>query len=181
MLTGQMPFHTLRDSEISYKVIQGERPDLPANAKDLGISDKLWELLIRCWFGDCTDRPSISEILQHLSESAAREMIFPPLRYSPFPSCEGFSGSVGPERGNDSQFELSRRHAYSRIAGVLVTSNVNSSKSSSAEAPNLSRFHNTRQLLGGGSLSYFFRSYSTVVLHRNSKHYPWDNPWELQD
>ena len=73
-----MPFHTLRDPEIAYKVIQGERPPMPANHKALGISDELWELLSRCWHADATQRPPINEMFQHLCNDPAQELIFPP-------------------------------------------------------------------------------------------------------
>ena len=81
VLTGLMPFNALRDTEISYKVIQGDRPALPADAEDLGMSNGLWRLLTRCWHAECNERPPIDEVLQCLSDDPARGVIFPPSRF----------------------------------------------------------------------------------------------------
>lgn len=89
-----MPFNSLRDTEISYKVIQGDRPALPADAEDLGISNGLWRLLNRCWHTESAERPQIDEILECLSADPARTMTFPP---------SGFPGSSS--SGSSSEFE----------------------------------------------------------------------------
>lgn len=88
MLTGIMPFHALRDPEISYRVVLGERPEIPTNARELGISDKLRQLLIRCWHAKSTQRPLIKEIVEHLSNDPARRLIFPPSKFPQAPSYE---------------------------------------------------------------------------------------------
>ena len=44
--SGLVPFHSLRNTEIWCKVIQGERPAMPTNAGGSGISDGLWQLLV---------------------------------------------------------------------------------------------------------------------------------------
>ena len=83
-----MPFHGQRDTEISYKVVHGDRPVMPANAGEVGISDGLWQLLVRCWNSNYTERPQIDEILQRLSQEPKLESIFPPSNISRAPSCE---------------------------------------------------------------------------------------------
>lgn len=88
VLTGLMPFHSLRDTEISYKVIKGDRPVMPTNADVMGISEDLWQLLARCWHTDSAQRPQIGEILQHLSNDPSRTTIFPPSNFPSDPSNE---------------------------------------------------------------------------------------------
>jgi hypothetical protein len=83
-----MPFHPLRGTEISCKVIQGDRPAMPSNANALGISDGLRQLLVRCWNADWTKRPRINEVLQHLSQEDALGVVFPPSKPPRPPSCE---------------------------------------------------------------------------------------------
>ena len=61
---------------------------MPSNASDLGISNDLWELLVRCWNDDRTKRPQIKEVLQHLSQGPAQESIFPPPKPPRVPSRE---------------------------------------------------------------------------------------------
>lgn len=96
VLTGVMPFHTLLDTEVSYKVIQGERPALPTNAEALGISEELRQLLTRCWFAEYIQRPPIDEILQHLSNNPAQGLKFPPSRV-PRASSRGSYAEPGKE------------------------------------------------------------------------------------
>jgi hypothetical protein len=120
VLTGLTPFHPLRDAEISYKVILGERPVMPSNAKDLGISDELWQLLFRCWYTNYTKRPSINEILRHLYNDPARALVFPPSQIPPASSCE----SVVPNTqkyGNGLWFELVYQCSYSCTGDMFVT------------------------------------------------------------
>ena len=101
VLTCQVPFHTLRDTEISYKVIRGDRPVLPTNAEGLGITNELRGLLNRCWLAECTERPRVDEILHDLSESPARGITFPPSRISRVPNDESFFEPEKQKPGNE--------------------------------------------------------------------------------
>jgi len=116
VLTGLKLFHTLRDTEILHKVIQGERPPMPTNASDLGISDELWQLLARCWNTDRNKRPQIDEVLQHLCDGPARELIFPPSRPSQSLSWENFPDSGTHEHGTSHELELVRSRAHSFVS-----------------------------------------------------------------
>ena len=116
-----MPFYALRDTEVSYKVIQGERPTKPPNANEIGISDGLWQLLTRCWDADYTKRPLIGEIFEQLCQEPARGRIFPPSRHPQIPSYESILDSGTQKYGNGSEFKLARSHAYSSTADIFVT------------------------------------------------------------
>ena len=119
-----MPFHTVRDTEVVYKVIQGERPTIPANASEIGISEGLWELLVKCWNHNYTKRPQINEIFQHLSQEPALALIFSPSNLPRAPSCESIFVSATQRYGNNSCFMLVSSHAYSSIADMFVTANM---------------------------------------------------------
>jgi len=119
-----MPFHSLRDAEISYKVIQGERPAMPTNASGSGISDRLWGLLAKCWNEDPSKRPRIDEILQHLSQEPALRLTFPPSKFPLTPSLESVYESGTHKYGNGSWFEPVSWRAYSSIADIFVTASM---------------------------------------------------------
>ena len=115
MLTGSVPFHPLRDPEIAYKVIKGERP-----AIDPSISDGLRQLLVRCWHPDSTQRPQIDEILHGLYNDPSRGSIFPPSLNHPASSCESLVSDTQ-KYGNYSWFEPVFQCAYSCIGDMFVT------------------------------------------------------------
>lgn len=121
MLTGLAPFHPLRDVEISYKVLHGDRPAKPTNASDLGISAGLWQLLVRCWNADDTRRPRVNEIFEHLCQEPARWSIFPPSRLPRPPSSENISMSATHKHGNSQRFLLTCSRAYPSVDGTFHT------------------------------------------------------------
>ena len=65
-------------SPVTAVVIDGERPWKPPNAKSLGFSDTLWELVQRCWSVSGSDRPTAQELFGDLS-AASRNWVFPPV------------------------------------------------------------------------------------------------------
>ena len=109
MLSGLAPFHDVRDTEVVWKVIQGERPEIPTNASDVGISEGLWQLLVKCWNHNYTKRPHINEILQHLPQEPAMRLIFPPSNLPQEPNCESVFVSATQKYGNSSCFMLGPR------------------------------------------------------------------------
>ena len=54
-----------------FKVLGGEKPTKPANALELGLSDKIWKLLEDCWQSDRTLRPSIKDVLGRVRMGAS--------------------------------------------------------------------------------------------------------------
>jgi hypothetical protein len=57
--------------ELAYHVSFGVRPEKPANAETIGISDSLWGLMQKCWEGDRTRRPRIQEAVTGVGDAAA--------------------------------------------------------------------------------------------------------------
>ncbi|KAF9789223.1 hypothetical protein BJ322DRAFT_1017929 [Thelephora terrestris] len=50
----------------------GTRPEKPANAKDVGISNALWELMQVCWHRKIEERPQIQEVVEGVKNAAAK-------------------------------------------------------------------------------------------------------------
>jgi len=53
---------------ISLKIISGERPARPQEAQELGLTDSVWDMALRCWRQDPADRPTVTEVVRLLRE-----------------------------------------------------------------------------------------------------------------
>jgi len=51
-------------------ILRGERPKRPFDAESLGLSDALWQLAQSCWGESSSDRPTVQQLLDHLSVAA---------------------------------------------------------------------------------------------------------------
>jgi serine/threonine protein kinase len=80
VLTGKIPFHGVRITELPINVINGRRPGKPADASDIGFSDSLWSFTQRCWDGNMNSRPKVAEVVTHLAKAAASW-------HKPMPPC----------------------------------------------------------------------------------------------
>ena len=49
--------------------MNGERPARPQGAQELGLTDPVWEMVVRCWSQDPAQRPTITEATRPLYES----------------------------------------------------------------------------------------------------------------
>ena len=67
VLTGLPPFHRLHSLASAFAVLKGRRPEKPDDAKSLGFSDALWELVRSCWSEPISDRPTARQLLDCLS------------------------------------------------------------------------------------------------------------------
>lgn len=70
VLTGEPPFRNVNPLELNSYVLRGGRPDKPTDAEDIGISDRLWNLMQRCWDNDKTRRPLIKEVTDTIRKVA---------------------------------------------------------------------------------------------------------------
>ena len=52
-------------------VLNGTRPAKPEDATSLGFTDKLWEIVERCWLADSNARPTLDAVLSCLREAAS--------------------------------------------------------------------------------------------------------------
>ena len=80
VLTGKDPFPGVHSETVTFKVVNdGERPDKPVGASDIGFSDSLWSFTQRCWDRKVGSRPKVGEIVTRLGEAAANwDGLMPP-------------------------------------------------------------------------------------------------------
>ena len=78
VLTGFRPFHCMPGYTPVPAILRGERPKRPLDAESLGFSDALWQLTQLCWSGSSSDRPTVQQLLDHLS-LAALSWVPPPV------------------------------------------------------------------------------------------------------
>jgi serine/threonine protein kinase len=73
VLTGFQPFREEKwgECEVVFHVMNGVRPTKPADAEQIGFGDGTWELVEECWIEDSTRRPTIDQVLRHLTHVAA--------------------------------------------------------------------------------------------------------------
>ena len=83
MLTGLSPFGQLSASEIVFKVLEGGRPLRPADALELGLTDRVWNLLEDCWRMEHALRPSVKDVLGRLKAAALVCGPLPPVKVIP--------------------------------------------------------------------------------------------------
>lgn len=63
-----------------FKIFGGKRPSKPANALELGLSDKIWKLLEDCWQTQRTLRPSVRDVLDCAKAAALVCDVLSPVR-----------------------------------------------------------------------------------------------------
>ena len=79
VLTGKLPFPSLRMSDVALNVVQGVRPTKPENASAIRFSDSLWDFVQRCWDGNMELRPKVVEVVSQLKIAVADwDKVVPP-------------------------------------------------------------------------------------------------------
>ena len=61
--TGRAPFSEFTTPVIILKIMDGERPARPQEAQELGLTDSMWEMTVRCWHQDPAQRPMMTEVV----------------------------------------------------------------------------------------------------------------------
>jgi len=64
VFTGRRPFSELTTPVITSKIIDGGRPARPQEAHELGLTDSVWEMTVRCWHQDPSQRPTMMEVVR---------------------------------------------------------------------------------------------------------------------
>ena len=64
VFTGKIPFEGLRNEAVVLHILGGGRPEVPANAQDLGLTGEMWRLLQRSWHQDPKKRPIMKEVVK---------------------------------------------------------------------------------------------------------------------
>jgi serine/threonine protein kinase len=82
VLTGNLPFAECKiHYAVGAMVVNGERPARPPASNDLGISDEIWQLLVKCWSADRSNRPGVAGVRELLQEAV------PAWAALPVPGC----------------------------------------------------------------------------------------------
>ncbi|KDQ49540.1 hypothetical protein JAAARDRAFT_51705 [Jaapia argillacea MUCL 33604] len=64
--TGKIPYPDETDGGLMLRVYLDRRPERPPNSLGLGLTDEVWDLMVRCWHGEVHHRPTASSALQEL-------------------------------------------------------------------------------------------------------------------
>jgi len=68
IFTGRIPFdHIPSEYKILMDVSIGARPLRPEDAEEIGFSDSLWAVMLRCWLPESEQRPSCREVTEALT------------------------------------------------------------------------------------------------------------------
>ena len=68
IFTGRSPFSKLTAPVITSKILAGKRPARPGKARELGLTDWVWDITVRCWRQDPAQRPTMREVVRLLRE-----------------------------------------------------------------------------------------------------------------
>jgi len=92
VLSGQTPFSPSSSFAISWKILDGQRPQRPQGEQGKMFTDAIWRLLELCWGPQPSNRPSAKDVLSCLegntqgvvgtSRSEKRKSTWGPLHYN---------------------------------------------------------------------------------------------------
>jgi len=64
VFTGRHPFGKLIVPIITSKIVGSRRPARPQEAQELGLTDSVWGMAVRCWHQDPAQRPTMTEVVR---------------------------------------------------------------------------------------------------------------------
>ena len=65
---GRCPFSELTTPVIISRIVDGERPVRPQGAQELGLTDPMWDIAVRCWHKNPAQRLAMTEVIERLHE-----------------------------------------------------------------------------------------------------------------
>lgn len=80
VVTGVRPFgvESKRVVELMFAVVEGKRPEKPANADSIGFGNGIWDLVEKCWSEKREQRPSTWDVRMRLAVAASMTSLDPP-------------------------------------------------------------------------------------------------------
>ena len=63
VFTGKIPFEEHKNEAVVLRISQGNRPEIPGNARDTGLTSEIWNLLESCWQQDPKKRPTMTDVV----------------------------------------------------------------------------------------------------------------------
>ena len=103
MFAGKPPSSELGIRDIVLKFSDGTRTDFPQGARNLGLTDSLREIILRCMHQNPTQRPDIMEVIELLRELMMSSLSMEADLRDFFEVCK--------TRGRDGQGEKARQFA----------------------------------------------------------------------
>ena len=64
IFTGTVPFEKQTLTMAASRILHGERPEMPGNAPEVGLTSEMWKLLESCWQQDPKKRPAMEEVVK---------------------------------------------------------------------------------------------------------------------
>ena len=64
VFTGKIPFEEQKNEAVVLRISQGGRPEMPENARAVGLTDEMWKLLENCWQQNRKKRPTMEEVVR---------------------------------------------------------------------------------------------------------------------
>ena len=58
------PFSGFTTSVIVTMIMDGKRPARPQEAQELGLTDSVWDMALKCWRQDPAHRPTVTEVVR---------------------------------------------------------------------------------------------------------------------
>ena len=63
VFTGRHPLDETTAAVITSNIVDGDRPARPHEAQEIGLTDSVWNMAVRCWHQDPVQRPTMTEVV----------------------------------------------------------------------------------------------------------------------
>ena len=68
VFTGKIPFGEQKNEAVVVRISQGGRPEIPDDAREVGLTSDMWALLENCWQQNPNRRPGMREVVRRWRE-----------------------------------------------------------------------------------------------------------------
>ena len=69
VFTGRPLFGEQKNEAVALRISTGERPEMPKNAQEVGLTAEIWEILRNCWQSNPEKRPTMGDVVRRWRES----------------------------------------------------------------------------------------------------------------
>ena len=73
VFTGEVPFVGQTPTTAASRVLRGERPEIPQNAQQIGLTAEMWKFLGTCWHQDPKKRPTVGKVVKKWRKFVSHE------------------------------------------------------------------------------------------------------------
>jgi hypothetical protein len=75
ILTGTVLLPKTNDTMVATLIFWGERPTMPENREDVGLTDSMWKLFESCWHENPGERPTMRAVMGRLPKLVETSML----------------------------------------------------------------------------------------------------------